>query len=85
MSFPVYTEPLTPEKLAETLKKWDEIIRPKALILNPQLKEALLKEYPEIEHKVVLVEFEACETDKAYLMDRSEVEKYLRQQREVFI
>ena len=85
MSFPVYQDPLTPEKLAETLKKWDEIIRPKALILNPQLKAALLKEYPEIEHKVVLVEFDACEKGSAYLMDRSEVEKYLRQQREASI
>ena len=70
-------EPLTVESINETLEKLDRIIRPKALILNPETKRQLLEKYPEIEQKVVLIEFHACAIDTAYLMDRSEVEKYI--------
>ena len=70
-------EPLFVESINETLEKLDRILRPKALVLNPEVKRQLLEEYPEVEQKVVLIETDVCPIDTAYLMDRSEVEKYI--------
>lgn len=70
-------EPLTVESINETLEKLDRILRPKALVLNPEVKRQLLEEYPEVEQKVVLIEMDVCPIDTAYLMDRSEAEKYI--------
>lgn len=69
-------EPLTVEKLQECLKEYDMIIRPKALVVSPRMKEMLLEAEPMIEQRVVLVETPACEDTTAYLMDRKDVEKW---------
>lgn len=69
-------EPLTVEKIKETLKEYDMIIRPKALVVSPIMKQALLEAEPTIEQRVVLVEAPACEDDTAYLMDRKDIEKW---------
>lgn len=69
-------EPLTVEKIKETLKEYDMIIRPKALVVSPRMKQALLEAEPTIEQRVVLVETPACEDGTAYLMDRKDVEKW---------
>ena len=74
----IFTAPITAEDINEALKQLDEIIRPKALVLNPQLKAAIMKDYPDIEKKVLLIETPACEAETAYLMDRKEVEKFIK-------
>jgi hypothetical protein len=74
----IFARPATAADINEALKQLDEIIRPKALVLNPQLKAAIMKEYPDIEKKVLLIETPACEAETAYLMDRKEVEMFIR-------
>lgn len=69
-------EPLTVEKVQETLKEYDMIIRPKALVVSPKMKKELLEKIPTIEDRVVLVDHPACEDTTAYLMDRKDVEKW---------
>lgn len=69
-------EPLTVEKLQEGLKEYDMIIRPKALVVSPRMKEMLLEAEPTIEQRVVLIGHPACEDETAYLMDRKDVEKW---------
>lgn len=70
-------EPLTVEKLQEGLKEYDMIIRPKALVVSPRMKEMLLEAEPTIEQRVVLVGDPTCEDTTAYLMDREYVEKHI--------
>ena len=70
-------EHLTPEKINDALDRLDHIIRPKALILNPIMKEQVLEAFPDIEKKVVLIGYDACELETGYLMDRTEAEKYI--------
>ena len=41
------------------------------------MKEQVLEAFPDIEKKVVLIGFDACELTTGYLMDRTEVEKYI--------
>lgn len=70
-------EPLTVEEiLQKVFKEYDMIIRPKALVVSPRTKMALLEAEPMIEQRVVLVETPACEDTTAYLMDRKDVEKW---------
>ena len=70
-------EHLTPESINDALDKLDHIIRPKALILNPIMKEQVQEAFPDIEKKVVLIGFDACELETGYIIDRTEVEKYI--------
>lgn len=70
-------EHLTPESIKDALDRLDHTIRPKALILNPIMKEQVLEAFPDIEKRVVLIGFDACELETGYLMDRTEVEKYI--------
>lgn len=70
-------EPLTVEKIKETLKEYDMIIRPKALVVSPRMKAALLEAEPTIEQRVVLIGHPACEDETAYLMDRKDVEIWI--------
>lgn len=70
-------EPLTVEKLKEAIHDFDLIIRPKALILSPEMKEALLKAEPDIEKKLVLI-VSPCVYDTAYLIDRTQLEQFSR-------
>ena len=72
----INNEPLTVEKIKETLKEYDMIIRPKALVVSPRMKKELLEKVPTIENRVVLVDNPACEDETAYLMDRKDVEKW---------
>lgn len=69
-------EPLTVEKIKETLKEYDMIIRPKALVVSPRMKAALLEAEPTIEQRVVLIGHPACEDTTGYLMDRKDVENW---------
>lgn len=69
----IHSEPLTVEKLKDALHDFDLIIRPKALILSPEMKKALLEAEPDIEKKLVLVASTGL-TDTAYLIDRTELE-----------
>lgn len=73
----IHSEPLTVEKLKEAINDFDLIIRPKALILSPEMKEALLEAEPDIEKKLVLV-VSPCVYDTAYLVDRKELEEFSR-------
>lgn len=70
-------EHLTPEVIKDALERYDHILRPKALILNPKMKEQLLEAFPDIEKKVVLIGADICELETAYLIDRNEIEKYI--------
>lgn len=76
MSLYVNSEPLTPEKIIQTLHELDMIVRPKALILSPQVKKVVLEAYPQIEERILLVENPACEDGTAYLIDRSKLEEF---------
>lgn len=73
----IHSEPLTVEKLKDALHDFDLIIRPKALILSPEMKEALLEAEPDIEKKLVLV-VSPCVYDTAYLIDRTKLEEFMR-------
>lgn len=68
---------LTPESINDALDRLDLMIRPKALILNPIMKEQVLEAFPDIEKRIVLIGYDACELETGYLMDRTEVEKYI--------
>lgn len=70
-------DPLTVEMLKEAIHDYDLIIRPKALILSPEMKEALLEAEPDIEKKLVLV-VSPCVYDTAYLVDRKKLEEFSR-------
>lgn len=70
-------EHLTPEAIMDALERLDRMMRPKALILNPKMKEQVLEACPDIEKKVVLIGADYCELEKGYLVDRNEVEKYI--------
>ena len=70
-------EHLTPESINDALNRLDHTIRPKVLILNPIMKKQVLEAFPDIEKRVVLIVFDACELETGYLMDRTEVEKYI--------
>ena len=37
------------EKILEAIERYDKIMRPKVVILNPETKDLILKEHPEIE------------------------------------
>lgn len=69
----IHSEPLTVEKLKEAIHKFDLLIRPKALMVSPEMKKALLEAEPDIEKKLVLVASTGL-TDTAYLIDRTELE-----------
>ena len=73
----IHSEPLTVEKLKEAINDFDLIIRPKALILSPEMKEALLEAVPDIEKKLVLV-VSTCVYDTAYLVDRTKLGEFSR-------
>ena len=73
----IHSEPLTVEKLKNALHDFDLIIRPKELILSPEMKEALLEAEPDIEKKLVLV-VSPCVYDTAYLVDRTKLEEFSR-------
>lgn len=73
----IHSEPLTVEKLKEAINDFDLIIRPKALILSPEMKEALLEAEPDIEKKLVLV-VSPCVYDTAYLVDRKKLGEFSR-------
>ena len=64
---------LTVEELREILHRYDLITRPKALMLSPEMKEALLQAEPDIEEKIVLVAALGMD-NHAYLIDRTELE-----------
>lgn len=70
-------DPLTVEMLKEAIHDYDLIIRPKALILSPEMKEVLLEAVPDIEKKLVLV-VSTCVYDTAYLIDRTKLEEFSR-------
>ena len=70
----VKIDQLTPESIAEAIEKYDRIIRPKALVVSPKIKEQLLEAHPETEHKVKIVSTVICGDETAYLMDRKYVE-----------
>lgn len=76
-------EPLTVEKVQECLKKYDMIIRPKALVVSLKMKEALLEAEPTIEQRVVLIGHPACEDETAYLMDRKDIETWVLERNSV--
>lgn len=78
-------EPLTVEEiLQKVFKEYDMIIRPKALVVSPRTKMALLEAEPTIEQRVVLIGHPACEDETAYLMDRKDVEKWALGQNAIF-
>lgn len=70
-------EHLTPEMIENAFERLDRLMRPKALILNPKMKEQVLEAYPDIEKKVELIGTDFCEVDTGYLVDRNEIEKYI--------
>lgn len=70
-------EHLTPEMIENAFERLDRLMRPKALILNPKMKEQVLEAFPDIEKKVELIETDFCEVDTGYLVDRNEIEKYI--------
>lgn len=70
-------EPLTPEAIKDAFERLDRLMRPKALILNPKMKEQVLEAFPDIEKTVELIETDFCEVDTGYLVYRNEIEKYI--------
>lgn len=65
--------PLTVERLQEYIREFDLVIRPKALVVSPEMEEALLKAEPDIEKKLVVVTSLGMD-NTAYLIDRTELE-----------
>ena len=62
------------EKILEAIERYDKIMRPKVVILNPETKDLILKEHPEIEKDFVLMADACVEKDKAFVVNRAELE-----------
>lgn len=64
--------------LKEALERADLLMRPYILFIHPELKKELLKQIPNLEKLVVVKESELLERDKAYLVEREEIEKWTK-------
>ena len=67
---------MTEQDFKDLLNKYDIMKRPKVIMLNPWMHEQILQAFPNIEDDYVLIADPCVDTDKAYIFDREELERW---------